>query len=116
MLNQSTWRKAGAATIALAALMAVYAAAGGVLRDSAIHMARLVSEEALGEVTTSRPFLFCLMYWLVFALLIFVSFYFAALDLRFIRLQYVLERKALIEESLSNAAAGQDRGEADKNK
>jgi len=113
MLNQSTWRKAGAATIALAALMAVYAALGDVLRDSVTHMARLVSEEAMGDATTSRPLLFCVLYWSVFALLILSSFYFAALDIRFVRLQYVLEKKALIQESLSDAVARPDRGEAD---
>lgn len=115
MLNQSTWRKAGAVTIALAALMAVYAAVGGVLRDSVIHMARLFSDEASGQVTASRPLLFCFVYWSVFALLILISFYLAALDFRFIRLQYVLERKTLIEESLSNTVARPDRREADKN-
>lgn len=115
MLNQSTWRKAGATTIGLAALMAVYAAAGGVLRDSVIHMARLVSEEASGQVTTSRPLLFCVVYWFVFAVLILISMYMAALDIRFNRLQYALEKRALIRESLSNAVARPDRGEADKN-
>lgn len=101
-------------TIALAALMAVYAAAGGVLRDSAIHMARLISQEASGQVTASRPLLFCLIYWLIFSLLILISLYLAVLDFRFIRFQYALERKALINQSLRDAAARQDRGEADK--
>ncbi len=115
MLNQSTWRKAGAVTIALAALMAVYAAAGGVLRDSVIHMTRLVSEEASGQLTVDRPLLFCVLYWLVFALLILVSFYLAALDYRFIRLQFTLEKKALIDESLSTAFLRPDNDGSDKN-
>lgn len=115
MFNQSTWRKAGAVTIALAALMAVYAAAGGVLRDSAIHMARLMSEEASGQVAASRPLLFCAIYWLIFSLLILISLYLAVLDTRFIRFQYALEKKALIHQGLRDAGARQDRGEADKN-
>lgn len=115
MLNQSTWRKAGAVTIGLAALMAVYAAAGGVLRDSAIHMARLVSNEASGQVAASRPLLFCAIYWLIFCLLIAIALYFAALDVRFIRLQYALEKKALIHQSLRDAVARPDRGETEKN-
>ena len=114
MFNQSTWRKAGAVTIALAALMAVYAGAGGVLRDSVIHMAHLVSEEASGQVAASRPLLFCLTYWLIFSLLLLISLYFAVLDVRFIRLQYVLERKALINQSLAGAVARRNRAEADK--
>ena len=115
MLNQSTWRKAGAVTIGLAALMAVYAAAGGVLRDSAIHMARLVSNEASGQVAASRPLLFCAIYWFIFCLLIAIALYFAALDVRFIRLQYALEKKALIHQSLRDAVAHPDRGEVEKN-
>lgn len=115
MLNQSTWRKAGAVTISLAALMAVYAAAGGVLRDSAIHMARLMSEEASGQVTAGRPLLFCLTYWSIFGLLIAISLYLAALDVRFIRMQYALEKKALIQQGLRDAPARPDRSEADKN-
>ncbi len=114
MLNQSMWRKAGAVTIALAALMAVYAVAGGVLRDSIIHMANLVSEEASGQVAASRPLLFCLIYWLIFSLVILISLYFAVLDVRFIRLQYALEKRALINQGLSEAVAGRNRGEADK--
>jgi len=101
LLDQSTWRKVGAISVALAALMAIYAVAGGVLRDSVIHLARLASEGSVERKSVGKPGLFCLVYWLVFSLLILISLYMAALDLRFIRLQYVLEKQALIRESLS---------------
>ncbi len=94
--------------------MAVYAVAGGVLRDSVIHMAHFVSEEASGELTASRPLLFCLMYWSVFGLLILISLYLAVLDVRFVRLQYVLERKTLIDQNLRDAVVRQESSEGDK--
>lgn len=100
LLDQSTWRKVGAITVVLATLMAVYAVAGGVLRDSIIHLSRFASEDAVGQTTASRPGLFCLVYWLVFSLLILISLYMAVLDIRFIRLKFALEKQALIRESL----------------
>lgn len=106
LLDQSTWRKVGAISVALAALMAVYAVVGGVLRDSVIHLARFVSEDAVEQTSASRPGLFCLVYWLVFALLILISLYMAVLDVRFIRLKFALEKQALIRESLARRPEG----------
>ena len=92
--------------VVLAALMAVYAVAGGVLRDSAIHLARFAPEDAAEQTTASRPGIFCLVYWLVFSLLILMSLYLALLDIRFIRLQYALEKQALIRASLGAKSSG----------
>ena len=103
-LNQSTWRRAGAATIALAALMAVYAVIGGVLRDSAIHMARMFSNQVAEETLAESSFLFCLLYWIFVVLLLLASLYMAILDIRFIRLQFALGKQALMKERLVAAA------------
>ena len=100
-LKQSTWRKVGAACIILATLMALYAVPGDVLRDSVIHLAQFISGEATGDVEPGRPALFCLLYWAVFALLICLALYLAMVDMRFIRLQYALEKKKLFQESMS---------------
>ena len=104
MLNQSTWRRIGAATISLAALMAVYAVAGGILRDTALHLARMFSEQAAQEATADKTFLFCLTYWIIFSLLTLSSLYMAVLDIRFIRLQFALEKRELLRENLGDAA------------
>lgn len=103
LLNQSTWRRAGAVTIVLAALMAVYGVVGGVLRDSVIHMARIFSDQVGEESTADSSFLFCSIYWIFFVLLILSSLYMAILDVRFIRLQFALEKHALMKQSLGNA-------------
>lgn len=104
MLNQSTWRRIGATTISAAALMAVYAVAGGILRDSAIHLAEMFSEQMAEETTADRTFLFCLLYWIIFSLLTLSSLYMAVLDIRFIRLQFALEKRDLLREGLADAA------------
>ncbi len=104
LLEQSTWRKVGAISVALAALMAVYAVAGGVARDSVIHLSRFVSENAAEQTTASRPGFFCLVYWLIFSLLILMSLYMAVLDIRFIRLKFALEKQALIRENLARSS------------
>jgi len=103
-LNQSTWRRAGAATIALAALMAVYAVVGGVLRDSVIHLARLFSDRVPAETIPEISILFCSLYWIFVVLLLLASLYMAILDIRFIRLHFTLGKQALMKESLGSAA------------
>lgn len=100
-LDQSTRRKVGAISVGLASLMAVYAVAGGVARDSVIHLSRFVSEDAAEQTTASRPGLFCLVYCLIFSLLILISLYMAVLDIRFIRLKFALEKQAIIRENLA---------------
>lgn len=101
LLDQSTCRKVGAITVALAALMAVYAVGGGVLRDSVVHLSRFSAEDAVEQTAASRPGLFCLVYWLVFLLLILMSLYLAVLNIRFIRLKFAREKQALMQENLA---------------
>ena len=84
--------------------MAVYAAVGGVLRDSAIHLARMFSDQVPQETIAQSSFFFCLIYWIILLLLILSSLYFAILDIRFIRLQFTLEKQALIKEGLGTDA------------
>lgn len=104
LLDQSTCRKVGLIAVGLAALMAVYAVAGGVLRDSVTHLSRFVSEDAVEQTTAGRPGLFCLVYWLMFSLLILISLYLAVLDIRFIRLKFALEKQALVRENLARSS------------
>lgn len=100
LLKQSNWRKIGAGTILLAALMALYSVPGGVLHDSVIHLTGLFSEQVADRSEANRSIQFCFLYWAVFALLIFASLYMAMLDLRFIRLQYDLEKQKLFHQTM----------------
>lgn len=111
LLNQSNWRRVGIATLALTALMAVYAVVGGILRDSVIYMARMFSEQVAEETTAGSSFLFCLLYWIIFMLLVLSSLYLAVLDIRFIRLQFALGKQSLMKESLGNATFQQNTGQ-----
>jgi hypothetical protein len=78
-LTQKRWRLVCSFTIALAAFMAWY----GVEND-ALHA-------SLG---------FVLAYWGVFLLLLVTSLYLVVLDLRYIRLQYALHKRALYLETI----------------
>ena len=102
MLTQSTWRKAGAFSIGLAAVMAVYSIPGGILRDSVIYAARFVSSEIGPEVETTHAWPFCVLYWGIFSVTILVSLYLALLDIRYIRLNYALEKQKLFQKTMSD--------------
>jgi len=78
---QSKWRIAGACTLAGAGLMAWYG----------VH-ARLFS----------GPRLFLVLYWGAFVLLLAATFYTVLLDVRYIKLQYSLEKRELFRETLGD--------------
>lgn len=103
VLTQAGWRKMGAVTLGSSALMAWYAAVSGVLRQTVAHAAALLSEEA--AVTSDGPSgLFCLAYWCVFFLLIAATMYVAILDVRFIRLQFLLEQRQVFDRTFGERA------------
>ena len=45
---------------------------------------------------------FCVGYWALFAFLFVISIYFVALDLRYIRLQYTVEKRELFRQTIGN--------------
>ena len=85
--------------IGSAALMAIYAAASGLLRDTIYKTLALVNETA-AEKDVDASWFFIIPFWLVFGVLILVAFYLAFLDIRYIRLQFALEKRKLFEETL----------------
>ena len=101
MLKQSTWRKAGAGTVLGAAAMAVLSVPSEILRDTVVRMTQLASAEA-ADIAVRHPWWVIIPYWLLFTLLILLSLYFAALDLRFIRLQYALEKRRIVQDTLNS--------------
>lgn len=78
-LTQRQWRKAGALTIAGCALLAWVGAASNFFVDSPVV---------------------CMLYWGVFAVLMGITGLIVWLDVRYIRLQYALERRNLFRETL----------------
>ena len=96
--HQKTWRRIASVCLLLSAAMAVYAVSSTMARDTLIHVARSAAESRMDLVPTI-PAWACLLFWVVFGLLLLVTSYIALLDMRFIRLQYALEKRALLQES-----------------
>ena len=103
-LSQAAWRRWGLGTLIVAAGMAIYAVAGGLLEDTAIHAARAVAEPGAEGPKPNHGVVFLAVYWCFFALTILVALYCAVLDLRFIRLQYAIAKKALVYENFQDRA------------
>lgn len=96
--HQKTWRKIASVSLLLSGAMAVYAVVSSIARDTLIHFARAVSG-AESDLTPTLSVFVCLVFWSVLGALLMVTSYIALLDMRFIRLQYALEKRALLAES-----------------
>lgn len=80
-LQQRTWRIIGGVSILAAAGMAYYGST---------------------HVTIAAPRLFFAAYWLGFLLLFAVAIYMVLLDLRYIRLQFLLEERELFVKTMAD--------------
>ncbi len=100
VLNQSVWRRAGAVAVTIAALLAVAAVPTGILRSTVIHFLNLTMGDVPADITATAPLLVCVLYWVVFLIALGASLYMAFLDIRYIRLQYALEKQRLFQQSL----------------
>lgn len=106
VLNQSVWRRAGAIAITIAVVLAVAAIPTGVLRSTVIHAVRLAMGEIPEDITANTPLLVCILYWFAFLAALTAALYMAFLDIRYIRLQYALEKRRLFRQSLGEDLAG----------
>jgi len=102
---QSRWRLAGALSLAVAALLAAASLWTGILRDSVIHAVRIFAQNAPQDVTAHNGLIACLLYWSIFVLALCASLYLAFIDMRYIRLQYALEKQKLFRQSLGDELA-----------
>lgn len=82
-LNQRTWRMIGLVSISAAAGMAWFGAS---------------------EVTEETSILYLIIYWSVFLLFFLVAMYMALLDLRYIRLQYLVGQRDLYQDTVGDEA------------
>lgn len=102
LFSQSWWRQIGLGAITIAALMAVAAVPLEILHDSVVHLVRMSGGEVPEDVTWSTPAYVCAIYWMIFLLTLLTALYMAVLDMRFIRLNYALERHVLFRQALGD--------------
>jgi hypothetical protein len=100
--TQRGWRTVGAASLAVAGAMALYAVSSGLLRRSVLHVAAWSSPEAAESLPPGASGQFHFLYWSFFALLILVALYMALLDIRYIRLQFLLEKREIFGKTLGD--------------
>ena len=91
--------------IGIAALMAGASIWTGILRDTAIHITDLFSRELPENLVAESSAVFCILYWSVFVAALVAAVYLAFIDIRFIRLQYALEKQQLFKQSLGDDLA-----------
>lgn len=97
-LKQKHWRWVGAICLLVAGAMTVYATNTNILRDSMISVA-LIFFEGTSDPSPAYPLLVYILYWGIFLLCIVVAVYMVVLDLRYIRLEYVLEKRSIMKEA-----------------
>ena len=98
LVKQKHWRIAGAVSLLIAGVLAIMAASTNLLRDSILSVALSFSDKT-AETSPTFPIYIYIAYWGFFVLSLLVAFYMVMLDLRYIRLNYVLEKRRLIKDS-----------------
>lgn len=103
VLTQARWRTVGAITIGGAALMAIYAVATDVLRDTILHALNLFGVEPTnsGALPNTAAWLVT-VYWTLFFVLIAMALYCALLDLRYIRMRYAMEKREIFRRTVGD--------------
>lgn len=101
MTPQKYWRKIASGTLFASTVMAIYAVTSGLLRDTLIFAVQLFSNP-VNELYPKHSLWFCIPYWIIFAACLFTTLYIAILDIRYIRMQFAMEKQALIKQSWEN--------------
>lgn len=98
LVKQKHWRMAGGISLLVAGGLAILAVSTDVLRDSILSVALLFSDKT-ADTSPAFPIFVYFAYWGFFVLALLVAFYMVMLDLRYIRLDYVLEKRRLMKDS-----------------
>ena len=101
-ISQKQWRRMGVISLLTSATMAIYAAASGFLQLTVLHVAALASDEAAAQLPDDSSALLHLVYWLVFLLLILFTLYLALIDMQYIRLQYLAQKRDIFRGTLGD--------------
>ena len=115
LLTQARWRLLGSLTIGGSLLMAAYAVSTDILRESALYFVSIAYDEARESADTqaaSGHFVF----WGLFVFLILASVYLAMLDMRYIRLQYLLQKREIFGQTLGDSAFRESLLDAERRK
>ncbi len=83
--------------------MALYSVPSGILHDSILRFVALFSEKVVIEPPVTAAW-GLLLYWSVFGGFIGLSLYCAAIDIRYIRLQYQIEKRAILKGTVDEKA------------
>ena len=83
--------------------MALYAVVTNVLRDSVVYLVALSKPEAAELETIASP-ISLIVFWAVFAFLILLALYLALIDLRYIRFQYLAEKREIFGRTVGDEA------------
>ncbi|MDP7640302.1 MAG: hypothetical protein QGG73_11410 [Candidatus Hydrogenedentes bacterium] len=100
MLTQKIWRTIGVASLALAGIMSIHAVRSGFLAQTIRYLIHLVDGEAVRAPSSSVLVHF--IYWALFLFLILTALYMALIDLRYIRLQYIVEKRDIFGRTLGD--------------
>ena len=95
--------------------MAAYAVSTDILRESARYFVSIAYEEARESAdaeAASGHFVF----WGLFVFLILASVYLAMLDMKYIRLQYVLQKREIFGQTLGDSVFRQSLLDAERRK
>lgn len=103
MLTQRQWRLWGGISLALASAMALCAVLSDILHNSVMLLVALSSEK-VAEAAQPIARWPLVLFWSAFALLILFALCFAAVDIRYIRLQYAEERRAIVQRTLHDSS------------
>ncbi len=90
--------------IVVAGLMAAGSVRSGILEDTVWHAVSFAADEA-PERDSVTPLGLCIAYWAGFAAILLVALYLAFVDIRYIRLQYAIEKQQLFRQSLGDELA-----------
>lgn len=97
-LQQKHWRWAGAVCLLVALALAAIAVTTPILRDSMIAVA-LLFFDGTSDITPAYPLFAYIVYWGIFTLSILLAIYMVMLDVRYIRLDYAVTKRAIMKES-----------------
>lgn len=112
-LTQKTWRIIGMASLGLAGIMSFHAVNSGFLGQTIRHVVHLFNEDAARAPSSSGLVHF--IYWSIFLLIILTAMYMAVLDFRYIRVQFVVEKRSIFGRTLGSEEFRKSLAQKDKN-
>jgi len=112
MIEQSQWRKGGMVCLVVAASMAVFSVPSGLLRHSIYKIFDPLNEQVTAPDDATSWWILG-PYWLIFSAILFAALYLAFLDIRYIRLQFLSEKRKLFEETMRDPSLFQKESKAE---